>query len=72
MTTFRGQKRPPRRTKNELKTGAAALILYNVQLQGLVELSDNTCGPVPIPVATLSKAWVDCRSLTGIVGSNPA
>jgi hypothetical protein len=26
----------------------------------------------PIPVAALSKAWVYGRSLTGIVGSNPA
>jgi hypothetical protein len=27
---------------------------------------------VPTPVATRSKAWVYGRSLTGIVGSNPA
>jgi hypothetical protein len=27
---------------------------------------------VPIPVAVRSKAWVCGRSLTGIVGSNPA
>jgi hypothetical protein len=26
----------------------------------------------PIPVAVLSKAWVYGRSLTGIMGSNPA
>ena len=28
--------------------------------------------PLPIPVAARSKAWVCGRSLTGIVGSNPA
>jgi hypothetical protein len=27
---------------------------------------------LPIPVAVRSKAWVYGRSLTGIVGSNPA
>jgi hypothetical protein len=27
---------------------------------------------VPIPVAVQSKAWVCGRSVTGIVGSNPA
>jgi hypothetical protein len=30
------------------------------------------CVPQPIPVAARSKAWVCGRSLTGIVGSNPA
>jgi hypothetical protein len=36
-------------------------ILYSVSL---------TCG-LPIPVSARSKAWVSCRSLAGIVGSNP-
>ena len=26
----------------------------------------------PIPVATLSKVWVYCRSIAGIAGSNPS
>jgi hypothetical protein len=30
------------------------------------------CDRKPIPVAARSKAWVYSRSLTGIVGSNPA
>jgi hypothetical protein len=29
-------------------------------------------GQLPIPVAARSEAWVCGRSLTGIVGSNPA
>jgi hypothetical protein len=33
---------------------------------------DNKDRVVPIPVAVRSKAWVCGRSLTGIVGSNPA
>jgi hypothetical protein len=32
----------------------------------------NLSKPLPIPVAVRSKAWVFGRSLTGIVGSNPA
>ena len=36
------------------------------------EISCSNATSEPIPVAARSKAWVYSRSLTGIVGSNPA
>jgi len=37
----------------------------------LQEISDLQAVIMQIPVAARSKAWVCCRALAGIVGSNP-
>ena len=36
------------------------------------DINDGRSGAGPIPVAARSKAWVCVRSLTGIMGANPA